>query len=92
MMNSYMNIEDDAFEAKAKAEAELARDRETIRHGITPAALEVLKKRYGFYLPIFRSNDVLTAPVPNDVFLRQALIRDGQRQIISFISNCITHD
>lgn len=69
-------------------QALLEKDRETIRQGISSEALEVLKRRYGYDLPIFTSNDVMCNPCSNDVFLRQALIKDGQRQLLTFIQSC----
>lgn len=72
------------MKVKSDAEIELERDVKTLRMGITDEALEVLERRYGYNLPIF-SPDAMYSDAGNDKFLRQALIKEGQRQVISFI-------
>lgn len=76
---------------KSDKDIELERDLKTLRMGITAEALEVLERRYGFNLPIF-SNDAMYSAESNDKFLRQALIKEGQRQIISFIRLATNQD
>ena len=66
------------------ANRQLKKDMQILRRGITPDALAVLERRYGFAMPLF-GNDVFTSPESNDRFMRTALIKEGQRQIISFI-------
>lgn len=69
----------------------LQSDMRVLQRGITTEALEVLERRYGFNLPLF-TNDVLYSADSNDKYLRQALIKEGQRQIISFIRLSLTQN
>jgi hypothetical protein len=70
---------------RVREEAQLRADLAVLRHGISAEALAVLKRRYGFEVPLF-GNDVVTSSDSNDRFLRTALIKEGQRQVISFIN------
>lgn len=70
---------------------ELERDIRELQRGITQEALDVLERRYGYNLPIF-SNDAMYSDAGNDKFLRQALIKEGQRQVISFIRLATKHN
>lgn len=72
------------MKANNEQEKQLEADMRVLKRGITPEALEVLERRYGYNLPIF-GNDAMYSAEPNDKFLRQALIKEGQRQVISFI-------
>lgn len=69
---------------ETEEERQLAADKLTIRRGVTKEALEVLERRYGYNLPIFGADAMYSAD-SNDKFLRQALIKEGQRQVISFL-------
>lgn len=68
-------------------DAQLERDKRVLREGVTREALEVLRRRYGYDLPLFGA-DCMTSDSSNDKFFRQALVKEGQRQVISFILFC----
>ena len=71
---------------------QLERDKRIIREGVSREALEVLKRRYGFDLPLFGS-DCMNSDAGNDKFFRQAMIKEGQRQVLSFLIFCYnTHE
>lgn len=62
----------------------LRQDLAVLNAGVSEDALRVLEDRYGFNSTIF-SDDAVSSDLPNDVYLRQALIREGQRQVLLFI-------
>lgn len=62
----------------------LMQDLATMRAGISPDALQVLEDRYGYHASLF-SDDAMYSTASNEVYLRQALIKEGQRQVIQFI-------
>lgn len=66
---------------------QLERDKRVLRDGISREALEVLKRRYGYDLPLFGA-DCMNSDAGNDKFFRQALVKEGQRQVLSFIIFC----
>ncbi len=68
-------------------DAQLERDKRVLREGVTREALEVLRRRYGYDLPLFGA-DCMNSDASNDKFFRQALVKEGQRQVISFILFC----
>jgi hypothetical protein len=68
-------------------DAQLERDKRVLREGVTREALEVLRRRYGYDLPLFGA-DCMNSDANNDKFFRQALVKEGQRQVISFILFC----
>lgn len=66
------------------------RDRDVVRGGITPAALAVLKKRFGFDAPVFQFADVTGRPYTDEECSRRALLRDGAREVICYINLCLS--
>lgn len=64
-------------------------ERAVIRHGVSKEALEVLKQRYGFNLPVY-GNDVFSNETSNDTCLRRSLVKDGQREVLCFLESCLT--
>ena len=52
--------------------------------GISEDALRVLENRYAFNSTIF-DHDAMSSELPNEVYMRQAFIKEGQRQVIGFI-------
>lgn len=70
------------------------RDRETILEGVSRKALEVLKRRVGFDLPVFQRVNMHGEAYNDEQFIREALIRDGQREVICYIERClnVSHD
>lgn len=74
----------DAMQAQAK------RDRDVIRDGITPAALEVLKRRFAFDQPVFQFSDNFGRPYTDEECVRRASIRDGSREVICYINFCLS--
>lgn len=75
-------------------EEQAKRDRETIREGVSRKALEVLKRRCGFDKPVFQRVSPQGVPYNDEQFIREALIRDGMRELICYIELCLTpsHD
>lgn len=63
-------------------------DREAIRAGISQEALEVLKRRFGFDLPVFQRVDSQGATFTDAQFMNAALMRDGAREVICYILLC----
>jgi hypothetical protein len=59
-------------------------DLATVREGVSEAALAVLERRFGFHSSLF-TVDATYSDLPNEVFQRQAFIREGQRNVICFI-------
>lgn len=66
-------------------EEEEARDIRIIANGVTEEALEALKRRLGFDLPVFQRCDKYGIAYSDEQFTRQALIKDGQRSVIYYI-------
>lgn len=65
------------------------RDRETIRCGVTRDALEVLKRRCGYDLPVFQLCDQFGTPYSDQAFIHMAMLRDGKREVICYIETCL---
>lgn len=65
------------------------RDREIIRTGVTREALEVLKRRCGYDLPVFQNTDQFGNPYSDQAFLYQAMLRDGKREVICYLETCL---
>lgn len=83
------NLELDAQERLSRMKEEALRDRDIIRTGITPQALEVLKKRCGYDLPVFQKTDQFGNPYSDKTFIYQAMLRDGKREVICYIDTCL---
>lgn len=62
----------------------LQHDLAVMCQGISEDALRVLETRYAFNSTIF-DHDAMSTELPNEVYLRQAFIKEGQRQVIGFI-------
>lgn len=65
---------------------EEARDIRIIAGGVSDEALAALKRRLGFDLPVFQRCDKWGVAYSEAQFSNQALIRDGQRSVIYYIS------
>lgn len=80
---------------------------DTIRQGITPAAVAALKKVFGYNAPLFLYNKngyaaahcmepSVYAPVMNtenpELIKLHAAVRDGQREVISYIERILNPD
>lgn len=72
---------------QSEYEKQLQSDKKALRDGISPQAIEVLRRRYGYDLPLFGS-EVMTANGTNEQFFRLSMIKEGQRQVLSFIFSC----
>lgn len=62
----------------------LQHDLDVLCGGISEDALRVLETRYAYQSTIF-DQDAMSSELPNEVFMRQAFIKEGQRQVIGFI-------
>ena len=59
--------------------------------GISEDALRVLETRYAFNSTIF-DHDAMSTELSNEVYMRQAFIKEGQRQVIGFIRYALNHN
>lgn len=89
MMNE---ISPDAQARFAQLKDEALRDREIIRTGVSRQALEVLKRRCGYDLPVFQSCDQFGQPYSDTAFVHQAMLRDGKREVICYIETCLSNN
>ena len=64
---------------------EEARDFGIIASGVSDEALDALKRRLGFDLPVFQRCDKYGIAYTDAQFSNQALIKDGQRSVIYYI-------
>lgn len=64
---------------------EEARDFGIIANGVSDEALEALKRRLGFDLPVFQRCDKYGIAYTDTQFSNQALMKDGQRSVIYYI-------
>lgn len=62
----------------------LQHDLAVLCQGISDDALKVLESRYAYNSTIF-DHDAMSSELPNEVYTRQAFIKEGQRQVIGFI-------
>lgn len=85
-------IPQDAQARLDKLKDEALRDREIIRTGVSRQALEVLKRRCGFDLPVFQSCDQFGQPYSDAAFVYQAMLRDGKREVICYIETCLSNN
>ena len=73
-----------------------ARDREQIKHGVTKEALKALKARFGYMYPAFiyptQGYGATSAPVNTELIKLHAAVRDGQREVISYIEQILNSD
>lgn len=72
---------------QSEYEKQLVADKKVLRDGISPEAVEVLRRRYGYDLPLFGAES-MSADGNNERFFRLAMIKEGQRQVLSFIFSC----
>lgn len=64
---------------------EEARDHRIIAGGVSDEALAALKRRLGFDLPVFQRCDKYGMAYTDNQFTHQAMMKDGQRQVIYYI-------
>lgn len=64
---------------------EEARDYRIIARGVSDEALAALKRRLGFDLPVFQRCDKYGIAYTDNQFTNQAMMKDGQRQVIYYI-------
>lgn len=84
-------------EERGRAASEMAaRDREYIRKGVTKEALKALKARFGYMYPAFiyptNGYGVTASPVNPELIKLHAAVRDGQREVISYIEQILNSD
>lgn len=72
---------------QSEYEKQLVADKKVLRDGISPKAVEVLRRRYGYDLPLFGAES-MSSDGNNERFFRLAMIKEGQRQVLSFIFSC----
>lgn len=90
MMNDTISTDAQARLSQLKEDA--LRDREIIRTGVSRQALEVLKRRCGFDLPVFQACDQFGQPYSDTAFIHQAMLRDGKREVICYIETCLSQN
>lgn len=76
------------IDPKTEYEKQLAADKKALRDGISAEAADVLRRRYGYDLPLFGAES-MSADCNNERFFRLAMIKEGQRQVLAFIFSCI---
>ena len=72
------------MDIEQQVDLQTAADMATVREGVSEAAREVLERRFGFFSSLF-TEDATYSDLPNDVFMRQAFVREGQRNVLCFI-------
>ena len=64
---------------------EIEHDNRIIANGVSDDALQALKRRLGFDLPVFQRCDKYGISYTAEQFTSQALIKDGQRSVLYYI-------
>jgi hypothetical protein len=68
----------------------LQQDLAVLSQGISEDALRILEARYAYNSTIY-DHDAMTSELSNDILMRQAFIKEGQRQVLGFIRYALNH-